>query len=326
MFKQLGIRMPVPIVDPHRHLGGSITTDCVWNIIKNDNDLSFLATSNADVVKAMTFAPDEQRDFHRFLNKFKILDDIRWSTNLIEYSIKCICEQLEAEEVDYCWLDFSINKYMHLDWSMKDAVEFIYLCFNKYRFGKVGLVLALKYESLRASQRQYAALIEDPDIASKLIGIDLVGDEGEFDASFYKPLFENWISAGKMVRAHVGESQSADNVEAAILDLGVTNIAHGLKIAGDIALMQLALDHDITFDMAITSNYLTGVWDNPDMHPILDMLDNGLKVTIGSDDPVQCSCTLSDEYQRAMQLGLTKSDLEAMASIAFENTQLYMQC
>lgn len=295
----------------------------MWDIIRDDSDLSFLAESEADVIRAMTFAENEQRDFHRFLNKFKILDDIRWSTALIDRSIASVCDQLEQEEIDYCWMDFSVNKYMHLDWSMEEAITYIHECFEKHRPGKVGLVLALKYESLRASQRQYAELIENPDIAKRLIGIDLVGDEECFDASFYGPLFHKWREAGKMVRAHVGESQSIDNVRAAIEELSVTNIGHGLKIYANQKLMQIAEEYGVTFDMAITSNYLTGVWADEDHHPMLPMLEHGLKVTLGSDDPVQCSTTLAEEYQRASKLGIPQYALENMATTAYHNAIKY---
>lgn len=309
-----------PKVDPHRHLGGAIVVDCVWDIIES-RGYHYLAETRDDVHRAMTFAENEERDFYRFLNKFKILDEIKWDLDLIDRSIKSVCDQLACEDVAYCWLDFSINKYMRIGWSKTEAIAYIHNCIARYRPGQVGLVLALKYESLQTNQRQYAALIDEPDIADMLIGIDLVGDENQFDPEFYKPIFREWKSAGKMVRAHVGESQSADNVKSAILDLGVTNIAHGIKIYNDHELMQVAADNDITFDTAITSNYLTGVWTDPTFHPIVTMLSHGLKVTLGSDDPVQCSTTLDMEYSEALRLGATVDDLYNMQETAYRNSQ-----
>lgn len=283
-------------IDPHRHLGGSISTKCIWNIIQMKG-YTYLAGGLEDVRRAMTFNLTEPKDFHRFLDKFKILDEIQWDEELIEESIKCICQDLEDEGIDFCWLDFSINKYMHLKWHKADAIKFIYNCFEQYRPGRVGLVLSLKYESLRESQRQYASLIEDPEMVDVLMGLDLVGDESYFDSRFYEPIFKEWKKIGKMVRAHVGESQPASNIEAAIDRMSATNIAHGIKCIEDTELVELAKDNDVVFDTAITSNYLTGVWADPDYHPILYMMNQGLKVTLGSDDPVQCSTTLDKEYE-----------------------------
>lgn len=271
----------------------------------------------------MTFADNEPRHFYRFLDKFRILDEIPWDENLIDLSIKWVCTELEHEEIDYCWLDFSINKYMRLGWHKTQAVRFIYDRFEDYRPGKVGLILSLKYESMQASQRQYAKLIDDAAMADMLFGLDLVGDEEQFDYKFYKPIFKDWKAAGKMLRAHVGESQSPENILVSIEQLQVTNIAHGLKVFAIPGLSTLARDQGITFDLALTSNYLTGVWSDERSHPITHMLAQGLKTTIGSDDPVQCCTTLQREYALARKLGVSDEDCRKMATTAYENTKLF---
>lgn len=314
-------------IDPHRHLGGSISVECVWDIIQRRN-YSYLASTIYDVQIAMTFIDGEQTGFHRFLDKFKILDEIEWDEELIDLSIKSVCDDLEKEGIDFCWLDFSINKYMHLQWHKVDAIKFIHDSFEYHRPGKVGLILSLKYESLQQSQRQYSRLIDDPEVADILMGLDLVGDESYFDAKFYSPIFKEWRNAGKMVRAHVGESQSHKNVEDAILRMKATNIAHGIKSMGHHEILEAALDHDVVFDMAITSNYLTGVWDEPDFHPILDMMGRGLKVTIGSDDPVQCSTTLDKEFEvfKSLAYNLDTHVLcETLQNQAIESTRRHVR-
>lgn len=262
----------------------------------------YLASSLQDVEKAMTFSENEPKGFHRFLDKFMILDEIDWDEELIDMSIKCICKDLDEENIDFCWMDFSINKYMHLKWHKTEAIEFIHKSFQRHRPDKVGLVLSLKYESLRETQRQYAELIDNPNIVDMLMGLDLVGDETYFDSSFYAPIFKQWRSANKMVRAHVGESQSVENVEETILTMNATNIAHGFKCIENRRILGLAIDRDIPFDMAITSNYITGVLPLDRPHPIIDIMDLGANVTIGSDDPIQFSVTLDDEFKRFRKL------------------------
>lgn len=318
-------------IDPHRHLGGAISVKCVWKII-NLRGYNYLASSLQDVEKAMTFSEREPKNFHRFLDKFRILDEIIWDEELIDMSIKCICNDLENEGIDYCWMDFSINKYMHLKWHKAEAIEFIYNSFQQHRPGKVGLILSLKYESLRETQKQYAGLIDDPNIADMLMGLDLVGDETYFDAEFYAPIFRNWRSARKMVRAHVGESQTAQNIEETITIMNATNIAHGFKCMENRRILELAIDRDIPFDMAITSNYITGVLPIDRLHPIIDMMDLGANVTIGSDDPTQFSVTLDSEFTKFTELAKNclKSDdeIEEMINIlrtnAVNNTKRFV--
>ena len=274
----------------------------------------------------MTFKDGEPYNFHRFLDKFKILDEIHWDEELINSSIAAVCQQLEEEGLDFCWLDFSINKYMEsMNWHKKEAIKFIHDSFHRHRPNKVGLILSLKYESMRASQKQYAKLIDDPDIVDLLFGLDLVGDEAYFDYQFYRPIFNQWNKANKMTRAHVAESQSADNGRDAIIHLSVSNIAHGLKMMNHQALIELARRTGVTFDLGISSNYLTGVWADMTQHPINKMLNNGLRVTLGTDDPVQTNSTLIGEFQLTKNFGVTDSQRSWMKEVAEQNTKKYVR-
>ncbi len=74
-------------IDPHCHLGGSYSIDFVWYAIQKFN-LKHLASSIDDVQRQMTFGPNEPRTFNGFLDKFKILDNITWTKELIDHSIK----------------------------------------------------------------------------------------------------------------------------------------------------------------------------------------------------------------------------------------------
>lgn len=309
------------LIDTHRHFGGSIPVACVWEIIEAKN-LHWLAESVEDVESQMTFADDEPRNFHRFLDKFRILDEIAWDEDLIDLSIKAACDEFAAEELDYCWLDFSINKYMRIGWHKKDAIQFIYDRFEAHRPGRVGLILSLKYESMQASQRQYASLIDDPEIVDLLFGLDLVGDENHYQKKFYKPILQEWAKAGKMTRAHVGEYGSAKNVKGAIKS-GVTNIAHGLKILHKPEVVALAKAKGTCFDVAPTSNDLTGVVSSTEFHPMTTMLFSGLRLTVGSDDPVQCGTTLKKEFEVAKQFGVTDEQIEEMKQEAVAMTSRF---
>lgn len=310
------------VVDTHCHLGGSVPLSFVWDTIKT-NGWKHLAESEEEVKRQMTFSVGEKYDFHVFLSKFKILDEFKWTEQLIDDSIKAVCDVINHQKIDYTFMDFSINKYMSIGWHKRDAIKFIYDSFSRYAPHKVGLILSLKYESMRASQRQYASLIDNGEIADYLVGIDLVGDEMMFDSAFYEPIFKSWNDAGKLTRAHVGESQSVGNIIDAMGNLRCTNIAHGFKIMQNASGLDWAIDNGICFDMAITSNYLTGVLHDQTTHPIVDMHRKGVLVTLGSDDQVQCSSTLKEEFVKAGKLGLSVSECNKIRQNAVDLYERY---
>ena len=279
-----------------------MTTEFVWKAI-DKLELSYIAESHGDVVMAMTFGPDEPHDFHRFLGKFAILDHIRWTPDLLRESICAICEQLFIQQIDHAWIRFSIQKYLtYIRWHRWELIQFVYKCFDEFAPGRVGLVLSLKYESPRANQKHMADLIRDKRVSDYVMGIDVVGDEAYYSAPFYAEILQPWKDAKKLLFAHVGESQPACNVMTAMKDVGITEICHGIKAVNNIDILKYAVDHNVCFHMALTSNLLTGVVPNLSRHPLPIFINNGVLATIGTDDPVQCSTTLSAEYKLAHDL------------------------
>lgn len=295
-------------IDTHLHFSGCISPAFVWDVIKNYS-LPFLAQSEDEVVRQMTYNAGEARTFSRFLDKFRLLDQIPWNEEILDKAIKDVSNYVCLNDIDHAFVDLSINKYMRIGWHKHEVIKFIYDRFKYYAPNKVSLILALKYEYPQSGQRIYSKLIERDDIKDLLIGIDLVGDEAYFEPKFYGEILADWVRCGKMVRAHVGESQSALNVQTAIRDIKVTNVAHGIKILGHKDIIKLALDHGILFDLCYSSNYQTGVIPFGGTHPIGKMLAEGLSVTIGSDDPIQFNTTLKREYELLRNAGIDEASI-----------------
>ena len=248
----------------------------------------------------MVFNPDDKRDFHVFLNKFSILEEIKWDEWAIIEAMKQVCWHVVREKLDYVELKFSIDKYVkHNGWTPKDVISLIYSVVDheSSRWGfDVALILSLKYESDRDLQKNFASIISDDKIVEMLGGIDLVGDEAFFNYNFYQPIFKEWKQAGKGLEAHVGETQSAENVRLAVEELGIDRIAHGVVAADYPDVLDLVKERDVCFDVALTSNLCTGVINDYKFHPILKLINYGCKVTIGTDDPMVLNTTLDNEY------------------------------
>jgi adenosine deaminase len=247
----------------------------------------------------MTFADDEPKCFYNFLSKFNILDEIRWDEWALDYAITQVCWDIAREHIDYAELKFSVDRYSQsLGWPNERVVKFIHGIIEREcdKWGMyIALVLSLKYSTDKERQRQIAKLIET-DAAECIIGIDLVGDEAKFDPAFYAEIFAEWKKAGKGLEAHVGESQPAENVRIAIEKLGVHRVAHGIKAADYPDILALAKERNVCFDTALTSNLFTGVVPSLQEHPVKRLLDQGVAVTIGTDDPAILLTDLDREY------------------------------
>ena len=69
----------------------------------------------------------------------------------------------------------------------------------------------------------------------------------------------------------------------------------------DAQIVALARERGIPFEVCLTSNYQTGVVTSLSAHPLLQMLQAGLTVTLNTDDPSICQVQLCDEYRLACE-------------------------
>jgi len=305
----------IPKVDLHRHAGGAISSETVWEIIQSKNDLLPLASSLKKVESIMTYKHDDKTNlnFHKFLQKFNILNYIQWNENNIDWTIKQIISDLADEDIQYCELRFSIAKYLNnMTWDEQEACLFFLNRIKHWStcYGvKVGPVLSIKYEAAKIESVRMSKLINHWKIAEDIVGIDVVGDESHFNKKFLGQIFRYWQMCNKGTLIHAGETQSAENVRSAI-EMGVNRIAHGIAAAEHPDIMDLAIENDVIFDIALTSNYITGVVEKGTPHPARKLLDHGCKITIGTDDPTIFDLTLDQEYTIAkLELGLSDEEL-----------------
>ncbi|HEY7282058.1 MAG TPA: adenosine deaminase, partial [Actinomycetota bacterium] len=89
-------------------------------------------------------------------------------------------------------------------------------------------------------------------------------------------------------------------------------LGHGLTIAWDDSVTELARDRGVTLEMCPTSNWLTHGVDRVADHPCLRLLRGGLHVTLNTDDPGLMGIDLSHEYEAARsEIGFSDDDFAA---------------
>jgi adenosine deaminase len=103
------------------------------------------------------------------------------------------------------------------------------------------------------------------------------------------------------VTIHAGEGGPATNVKEAIEELGAERVGHGVRVLENENIVALARERGTAFEVCVTSNYQSGVVNSLDTHPLMEMLDAGLNVTINTDDPSISRITLSHEYYTACE-------------------------
>lgn len=166
-------------------------------------------------------------------------------------------------------------------------------------------------------------LIDELHTWDELAGADLHGSETMPTEPGTAEVWQKLRSAGKVTKSHAGEFDGAARVREAIEQLGVTRIQHGVRASEDPAVVRLAVERGVTFDMCPLSN--VGLQVVPDMahHPLKQFMAAGVRCTISTDDPLCFANSINEEYVAVAQgLGLTRRELAQLARNGFEVASL----
>jgi len=297
----------VPLVDLHRHVGGSIPMNVIYLICMR-YDIPMDMDEMASVMQP------GRKTFDSFLKRFDVIRRLPWDTDSIVNMADQVIADIRNEGVSYAELRFSPGRFGKP--TVPAACKMFRCIADKCGIG-LGLLLSTRYES-RDGHELLLRLIDDEAVREQVDGIDFVADESRMDKLLVKRVVSVWQSAGKTVIMHVGESQPCDNIKFAY-DIGVRRIAHGIRITEDPQFMSIAAK-DCVFYLAPTSNLETGVVSPYGMHPGRLMLDAGCQITIGTDDPSIFQTTLRNEYEIAKKMMmLTDKEVEEIKMNSVKN-------
>ena len=145
---------------------------------------------------------------------------------------------------------------------------------------------------------------------SKLVAIDLAGDELGQPGDRFVSHFKQVRDAGLRVTVHAGEAAGAESMWQAINELGAVRIGHGVKAVEDPKLMEFLAKNNIGIESCLTSNIQTSTVASFESHPIKTFLEYGVKVCLNTDDPAVEGIELPHEYEvAAPKVGLTQEQL-----------------
>ncbi len=153
----------------------------------------------------------------------------------------------------------------------------------------------------------------------ELAGVDLHGVESLPVESWTAPYWEAARRAGKYTKAHAGEFMGAHFVRRILDELKPQRIEHGVRAIEDPAVVAELKRRGVALDVCPISNHKLMPGVTLATHPIRQLFDAGVKVTVSTDDPISFGNTITDEYTAlATQRGFTRPELARIARNGFE--------
>lgn len=151
-------------------------------------------------------------------------------------------------------------------------------------------------------------LVEAAD--APVVALGLTGREGTVPARDFAHLRDAADRLGLGLVVHAGETGGAEEVRAALDDLGADRIGHGIAVVEDEELLARVVRDGVPLEVCPSSNVRLGIVPDLDRHPLPRLWAAGANVTVNSDDPPFFGTTLVDELHHATRLcALTRRDL-----------------
>ena len=129
-----------------------------------------------------------------------------------------------------------------------------------------------------------------------IVGFGIAGDEKVLSPADFAWSFDCAREAGLRLTAHAGEWGGPGSVRDAITDLGVERIGHGVRAIEDLALVDELAERGIVLEVCPGSNVALGLYPDVRRHPIGQLYDRGVKVTVSTDDPPFFHTTMEAEF------------------------------
>lgn len=300
----------LPKIELHRHLEGSLRISTLAQIAR----LHGMDPSGTGQLRTLVqIGQNEPYTFNNFLSKFATLRLFYKSPDVIGRITHEAIADAAADNIRYMELRFTPVALGRVEgFPLAEVMDWVLDATRQAgeEFPiKTRLIASVnRHEPVQLAE-QVVQLAADR-LSRGIVGIDLAGNEADFHAAPFVPLFKDARKAGLHVVVHAGEWNGAHNVAEAIQEIGAERIGHGIRVMEDPAVVALARETGVPFEVCITSNYQSGVVKLLPDHPIKRMADAGLNVTINTDDPSISAITLSEEFWTAHhKLGFSTQEL-----------------
>ncbi|MEM1263540.1 MAG: adenosine deaminase [Pseudomonadota bacterium] len=296
-----------PKAELHLHLEGALEPELMFALAKrNDVQLPY-ADENA-IRAAYDFS--QLQDFldlyYAGTSVLQSADDFH--ALAMHYAERAIADGVTHAE---CFFD----PQAHTDRGIAMDVVFSGLTRAAGEARERGLTLSLILCFLRHLSEDEALRTLDAALPFRdhFIGVGLDSSEVGHPPSKFRRVFEQAGKLGLRRVAHAGEEGPPEYVWQALDELGVERIDHGNRALEDKALVARLRRDRIPLTVCPLSNLRLCVVDSLDAHPLRNMLEAGLTVTVNSDDPAYFGGYVNDNYIAVQDaLGLSDRDITTL--------------
>ncbi|MBF8999322.1 MULTISPECIES: adenosine deaminase [Vibrio] len=281
----------LPKVELHLHIEGSLEPELMFELAqRNQVDIPFTS-------------PQEVRDAYQFTNLQDFLDIYYQGANVLlheqdfydltwAYLLRC-----KEDNVIHTEIFFDPQTHTARGVAFETVIEGISKALDQGK-KELGISSQIIMCFLRHLSEEDAikTLEQALPYKDKIIGVGLDSSEQGHPPEKFTEVFRQAHEAGFLAVAHAGEEGPAMNIRNAIDILGVHRVDHGVRCVEDKALVTELAETRMPLTVCPLSNLKLKVFEEMEEHNIVELLRQGLCVTINSDDPAYFGGYMTDNF------------------------------
>jgi aminodeoxyfutalosine deaminase len=306
----------LPKIELHIHLEGSVQPDTLRELAQAKGRFE---------TEAEAWIWERERTGYRYGEFMDFVEAFKFVAVLLEtpqdYALatRRLLEWLAAQNVRYAEITLSAGVVL---WK-KQSLEAVYEAIRQAALEaepRLGLRVNWIFDAVRQFGADHARQVADWAARYRSEGVaafGLGGDEARGPAELFVDVFHRARDAGLHTVCHAGETAGPESVRCAVERLGAERIGHGLTAFEDPAVVALLRDRKIPLEICPTSNVSIGILKSFEDYPMRQILDEGLTVTLNSDDPALFGTSIQNEFEKAAEtFGLSRRELAGFAENA----------
>jgi len=312
----------LPKTELHVHLDGSLRPATMVDLAKERGIV--LPSSDLEELEVLMRA-DDTANLEEYLEKFRITLSLMQRGDEMERIAFELAEDNANEGVRYLEVRYSPILSTNEGLPITEAVEAPLRGLRRAE-AQYGIRTALIICGIRNMDPETSRDLADLTVAFKgrgVVAFDLAGAEYNYPAKKHKNAFFTVINKNMAATIHAGEAYGAESIHQALHYCRANRIGHGTRLFEDRDLMTYVRDFRIPLEICLTSNVQTQAVASFADHPLRQYYDEGLVVTLNTDNRLMSGTTVTEEYWRAAEhLGFTWEELVRIARMGFESAFL----
>jgi adenosine deaminase len=307
----------LPKAELHVHLDGSLRPETMLDLAEQQGKP--MPADDADALRDYMHVRDA-RNLVDYLARFEVTLSIMQTADSLERIAYELAVDLAEENVRYAEIRFSPILNARDGLPLTETVD-APLRGLKRAEEELGIRTALIICGIRNMDPATSRDLADLTVAYKnrgVVAFDLAGAEYNYPAKKHKDAFFNVINKNMAATIHAGEAYGPESIHQALHYCHANRIGHGTRLFEDPDLMNYIRDFRIPIEICLTSNVQTRAVSSFAEHPLRMYYDEGLMLSLNTDNRLMSATTVTEEYRRASEhLGFTWDELKDISLMGF---------